>query len=139
LAWGVAAGCKNHGTAAGFTLIEVLVALAVAAVSLVAIGALAGTNVRGTRAFEQRLALVAATRAVLTALPDRERLSPGELSGELEQYRWRIDVRPFQASFIDSRRPTPWVPQQLVVRVKAPTGEIVEIDSVRLRRREAPK
>jgi len=117
----------------------VLVALAVAAVSLVAIAALAGTNIRGTRVFEQRLALVAATRAVLTALPDRGQLAPGELSGELADYRWRVDVRPFQASFVDPRRPTPWVPQELAVRVQAPTGEIVQIDSIRLRPREAPK
>jgi general secretion pathway protein I len=136
---GLATGCKDRRTEAGFTLVEVLVALAVAAVSLVAIAALAATNVRGTRAFEQRLALLAATRAVLTALPDRVQLAPGELSGELADYRWRLDVRPFQASFVDPRRPTPWTPEELVVRVQAPTGEVVQIDSVRLRPRQARK
>ena len=38
---------------AGFTLIEVLVALAVVAVSLVAIGSVMSTNMRGVKALEQ--------------------------------------------------------------------------------------
>jgi general secretion pathway protein I len=67
---------------AGFTLIEVLVALAVVAVSLTAIGSLVATNVRGTRALDQRLALVETTRAILTGLPDHEQIAPGSLSGE---------------------------------------------------------
>jgi len=127
--------CHRRRRAAGFTLIEVLVALAVAAVALVNIGALAATNIRGTRIFEQRLALIATTRAILTALPGREQLLPGEISGEFTDYRWRIDVRPFEARFIDPRRPSPWVPQTLVLTVQAPSGEVLRIDTVRLNRR----
>ena len=41
---------------AGFTLIEVLVALAVVAASLAAIGTLIATSVRGARAVEQHVA-----------------------------------------------------------------------------------
>jgi general secretion pathway protein I len=132
---GHARDCRRSRGEAGFTLIEVLVALAVAAVALVAIGALAAANIRGTRIFEQRLALIATTRAISAALPDREQLGAGETSGEFGNYRWRIDVLPFEASFIDPRRPTPWVPQRLAVRVQAPTGEVLRFDTVRLRRR----
>ena len=119
---------------AGFTLVEVLVALAVLAVSLAAIGSLVANNIRATRALDQRLALVETTRAILTGLPDREQLIPGNLSGELADHHWRVDVLPFVANFIDARRPTPWVPQTVVVRVQSPAGQLLRIDTVRLRR-----
>jgi general secretion pathway protein I len=82
---------RNEG---GFTLIEVLVALAVVAVSLTAIGSLVATNARGTRALDQRLALVEATRAIVTGLPDREKIVPGDLSGEYNYHRWQVDTQP---------------------------------------------
>ena len=104
---------------AGFTLIELLVTLAVLAVSITAIGALMATNNRGTLALDQRLAMVEATRAVLTGLPDRSQLRPGTLSGEYNYHRWQVDTQPLVADFIDPRRPTPWIPEFVVVRVKS--------------------
>jgi general secretion pathway protein I len=124
---------------AGFTLVEVLVALAVVAVSLTAIGSLVATNMRGTWALDRRLALVETTRAILTGLPAREELVPGSSSGEFADHRWRVDVVPFVADFIDPRRPTPWVPQAVVVRVQSPGGRVLRIDTVRLRRGQGSK
>jgi general secretion pathway protein I len=49
---------------AGFTIIEVLIALALVAVSVVAIGSVMSTNVRGVRSLEQHVALMQTTRAV---------------------------------------------------------------------------
>lgn len=123
-------------TSAGFTLIEVLVALAVLAASLTAIGSLVASNVRATRALDQRLALAATTRAILTGLPDREELGVSNSSGEIAGHRWRIDIPQFVADFVDPRRATPWVPQAVVLRVQSPTGELLRIDTVRLRRRQ---
>jgi general secretion pathway protein I len=118
---------------AGFTLIELLVTLAVLAVSITAIGALMATNNRGTLALDQRLAMVEATRAVLTGLPDRSQLRPGTLSGEYNYHRWQVDTQPLVADFIDPRRPTPWIPEFVVVRVKSPGGQQIRIETVRLR------
>jgi general secretion pathway protein I len=115
-------------------LVEALVALAVVAVSLTAIGSLVATNMRGTWALDRRLALVETTRAIVTGLPDRAQLVPGNLSGEYGDHRWRVDVAPFVADFIDPRRPTPWVPEAVVVRVQSPSGRVLRIDTVRLRR-----
>src|SRR5262245_14642763 len=66
----------------GFTLIEVLVALAVVAASLAAIGSLIATSVRGAHAVEQHVALVERTRAIMAALPRRNELSTGQVAGE---------------------------------------------------------
>ena len=125
-------GCRRDK--AGFTLIEVLVALAVVAVSLTAIGALVATNNRGTLALDQRLALVETTRAILTGLPDRDQIVPGTLSGEYNFHRWQVDTQPFAAAFVNPGRPTPWIPEAMVVRVKSPGGQELRIDTVRLRR-----
>lgn len=118
---------------AGFTMIEALVALVVIAVSLVAIGSLIAVNVRSTEAAEQRLAMDQTAQALLTALPDRNDLTLGESRGEVADERWRIDVLPFAADFIDPGNPTPWVPQAVILRVQSPNGSILRIDTVRLR------
>jgi general secretion pathway protein I len=119
---------------AGFTLIEALVALAVVAISLAAIGSLIGGNIRATRSLDQRLALVETTRTILAGLPDRAQLKPGNLSGEIADRRWRLDVMPFEADFVDPGLITPWFPEAVILRVQSPTGEILRIDTVRLRR-----
>jgi general secretion pathway protein I len=128
---------KPRDPSAGFTLIEALVALAVLAVSLSAIGSLLATNIRATRALDQRLALAATTRAILAGLPDRTDFAVGNSAGEIAGHRWRLDVLPFVADLVDPRRATPWVPQAVVLRVQSPTGEVLRMDTVRLRPSQA--
>jgi len=112
------------------------VALAVLAVALTAIGSLVATTVRGAHVIDNRITLVETARAVETALPDRTALAIGNLSGALADHRWRVDVLPFIAPNVDPRQVTPWVPQRVVIRVQSPAGPIVQIDTIRLRRRE---
>ena len=121
----------------GFTLIEALVALAVVAVALSAIGMLISANVRATRSLDQRLALIESTRAILAALPGRDALTPGDTSGQRADQRWRLDVMPFAADFVDPSAPSPWFPEAVVLRVESPTGEILRVDTVRLRRNQS--
>jgi general secretion pathway protein I len=123
----------SHGVA-GFTLIEVLIALAVVSISLAAIGSLVAETARATRSIDQRFALVETARAIETGLPNRGGLIGG-LSGDLGGHRWRVDVAPFLANFVDLRLPSPWVPQTVVIRVQAPGGAILQVNTVRLRRR----
>jgi general secretion pathway protein I len=119
----------------GFALIEVLVALAVVAVSLAAIGSLVAANIRATRDLNQRLELVETTSAIVASMPDRGQLAPGNLSGEVADLRWRLDVLGFVANFIDPGQPTPWIPQTVVLRVQSPGGQMLRLDTVRLRHR----
>ena len=117
----------------GFTLIEVLVALSVVAISLSAIGSLVAVTIRGARSVGGHLALLETARTIITGLPDRGELSPGEFSGEAAGHRWRVDVLPFYADFIDPEKTT-WIPQTVVVRVQSPSGPILQVNTVRLRR-----
>jgi len=120
---------------AGFTLIEVVIALAVVAMSLTAIASLVATTVRGTRAIDQHLALLATARSIQTAIPPRDQLAPGSSTGAVADHRWRLDVVPYAARNVDPRLPNAWIPQAVVVRVQSPSGSMIEIDTIRLRRR----
>ena len=131
--------CSRRSQAtAGFTLIEALVALAVVAVSLSAIGSTIATTVRGVRSLDRRLALVETSRAILTGLPDRNELASGSLSGELAGHRWRVDVRPFVVDGAKNEDTARWLPQSVTIRVQSPSGGILELNTVRLRRRGSP-
>jgi general secretion pathway protein I len=125
---------ESDGRHAGFTLIESLVALAIVAVALTAIGMLIAANIRVTRSLEQRLQLIETARSILSALPDRDQLTMGDTRGDIAGQRWRLDVMPFTGNFVDQGGASPWIPQAVVLRVEAPTGEILRVDTVRLRR-----
>jgi general secretion pathway protein I len=121
---------------AGFTLIEVLIALALVAVSMVAIGSLMATNARGVRSLEQHVALMQATRTVMaTGIPLRTKLQPGTLAGNTEDYHWTIDVSPLGGDWAVPDADVPWIPELVRVRVKSPTGAVSDIRTVRLIRR----
>jgi general secretion pathway protein I len=125
---------REASSEAGFTLVEVLVALSVVAVSLAAIGSLIAVTTRGVRAVGGHLDLVETTRTIFTGLPDRNQLVPGNLAGEIGGHRWRADVLPFYADFVDPQAGN-WIPQTVVLRVQSPTGPILQVNTVRLRRR----
>jgi general secretion pathway protein I len=120
---------------AGFTLIEVVVALALVAISLTAIGAVATTSARGTRSLEQHIALVETTRIVAATLPRDDQAALDGLSGEILGHRWRIGLAPFIGSGIYQIPDSPWIPQIAVVRVRSPSGAVYGFETVRLQRR----
>jgi general secretion pathway protein I len=126
---------KRRRATDGFTLIEVVVALAVIAVVLTAIGSLIAASVRGARALDYHLTLVETARAIETGLPDRADLKPGTLAGEVSGQRWRVDVRPLPAVEVETQKPTPWIPQSVVITVQSPGGSILQVNTVRLRPR----
>jgi general secretion pathway protein I len=123
-------GKKN----AGFTIIEVLIAIAVVAISLTAIGTLTGTTIRGVRSLEQHVALVGTARTVAASLPSRTQLAPGELAGELYGHRWRIGVSPFVDDAIAPAPDSLWIPEIITIRIQSPSGAVLGLKTVRLQR-----
>ena len=137
---------------AGFTLIEVLVAIAVLAVVLGAIGAVVGNTVRTIRSVDRRLPLLETAQNLIASLPARDALQPGTQSGTSGDFRWRIDAVllnrnvPDNAAAALSTAATGappaaaagappkvnWVPLAITVRVQGSEGPPVRLDTVRL-------
>jgi general secretion pathway protein I len=116
-------------------LIEVLVALAVVAASLAAIGSLVAVAMRGTQGIERRVAFRETLRSIVTSLSDRRRLAAGGTTGNAAGYDWRMDVTPYFSNLVDPRAATPWQPQTVVITVRSPSGQILRVETIRLRRR----
>ncbi|HET6839985.1 MAG TPA: prepilin-type N-terminal cleavage/methylation domain-containing protein [Bradyrhizobium sp.] len=124
------------GRQAGFTMIEVLIALAVVAVGIVAVGSVMSTNVRGVRSLEQHLALVQTARnAMATEIPPRAELGPGVLSGQLNDYRWQVDIGPLGGGWAVASEEVDWIPQLVKIHVQSPTGAAFDLQTVRLMHR----
>jgi len=118
----------------GFTMIEAVVALALVAVVLAAIGSLVATNARGALALEQHVALMETARLIASGIPRSGQPLPDDLAGEVSGYRWQMRVSPFvgEDSVIPEAR---FVPQRIELRVKSPSGAIASFETVRLQSR----
>ena len=120
-----------RGTA-GFTLIEVLVAIAVLAVVLGAIGAVVGNTVRAIRSVDRRLPLLETAQSLIAALPTRDALQPGTQTGTSGEFRWRIDAVLLSPNVPDDAKAGKWMPLAITVRVQGSEGPPVRLDTVRL-------
>ena len=127
---------ESAGSTAGFTLIEVLVAIAVVAVVLSSIGGLMATTTRGVSSLEQHVVLMETARTVAASLRSREPLPSGGLSGEMYGNRWRIATSPVADSPVLPDARATWIPQMMTIRVQSPSGAVVDIKTVRLQRRQ---
>jgi hypothetical protein len=119
-------------------LIEALVALAIVATTLSSIGALIATTVRATHAIQSRLDRAAATRMVLAALPERDQIAPGTLTGEIDGHRWRLDISALPNSNIAPPERSLWIPQAVLLTIQSRTAGAITISTVRLKRRGEP-
>jgi general secretion pathway protein I len=117
---------------AGFTLIEVLVAIAVLAVVLGAIGAVVGNTVRAIRSVDRRLPLLETAQSLIAALPTRDALQPGTQTGTSGEFRWRIDAVLLNRNVPDDANAAKWMPLAITVRVQGGEGPPLRLDTVRL-------
>jgi general secretion pathway protein I len=128
----------NDRATAGFTLIETLVALAIVAVSIVAIGTLMGSTARGSRQLEQHVALVqAAYNALWLVFPSRLPPDSSTQSGESIAHSWRADAEPFVIDLPTPAREAIWAPQKITLKVRSSSGATIDLETVRLFRRRA--
>jgi general secretion pathway protein I len=122
----------------GFTLVEVLAALAVLSASMAALGALAHTSMRSSLRVERHVAEIETARKIVAGLPPRSQLPMGALTGELDAHQWRVDAAPFAAALAPAEGASSWSPQAITLQVRAPSGERVELTTVRLRQGARP-
>jgi general secretion pathway protein I len=133
-------------------MIEVLVAIAVLAVVLGAIGAVVGNTVRTIRSVDRRLPLLETAQSLIAALPARDALQPGTQTGTSGDFRWRIDAVLLNSTVPDNAAvalsaaatgaspaaaagaspKVNWVPLAITVRVQGSEGPPVRLDTVRL-------
>lgn len=122
---------------AGFTLIEALAALAVMGAGLAAIGTLASTSLRAGLYTERHLAQIETARKVVAGMPSREALPVGSLTGVLDAHDWRIDSTLIGAPALVND--TLWIPQRIEVSIRSPSGAVLKVDTIRLRRQATKK
>jgi general secretion pathway protein I len=117
--------------AAGFTLIEALVALAIIVAVLGTIGSVIAVTMKGTRSIDQHLALAGTAETLLADMPARIALKPGRQNGQLSGSRWRLDVTPMTVSGGDPATDR-FVPMAVDLRLQRADGAAVRITTVKL-------
>jgi general secretion pathway protein I len=116
-------------------MIEAVVALALVAIVLAAIGALVATNSRGVQTLDQHTALMQTARMIASTLPRNGEPLPRDLTGEVSGYRWQMQASPFMgAPAVPESR---FIPQRVELRVRSPSGAIASFETVRLQNRDA--
>ena len=125
---------KASASDQGFTLLEALVALAVMSAGLAAIGQLGFATVAAAHRAETRFFLTATARKAFAALPPRQALGDGALSGEIDGVDWRLQSSPYPFTALGAPPGVAaWVPQAMRLIVSRPTGGQMIVDTIRLR------
>ncbi|HEY4291681.1 prepilin-type N-terminal cleavage/methylation domain-containing protein [Luteibacter sp.] len=88
---------RSHQGQRGFTLLEVIAAIAVLAVAFAALMQVAGSSLRLTAKAGDRSIAALHARAVLDGAYVVDPLQPGVTQGKFDDnYRWRLTVSPWQ-------------------------------------------
>ncbi len=95
-------------------------------------GTLAISSGRAGLYAERHLADIETARKVIAGMPSREALPVGRLTGALDAHDWRIDSTLIGAPAAVGD--TLWTPQRIEVSVQSPSGAILKIDTIRLRK-----
>src|SRR5262245_48630237 len=117
-------GRTTRSQARGFTLVEVIVALAILGVLLVAAFQVASTSLEMTRRSDgQRISLLHA-RSLIDQLSSAEPLRQGEFKGDLSDgSRWVGRIVPYESQWNAQLASTPVQVYRISVTVISPEGE----------------
>lgn len=118
---------------AGFTLFEVLIALAVFALLVAVMTPLVSANSRRSLQAPDRLAVIAAGYDLLQSLPQRETIRAGTSSGSLGAVQWYIEATEIETPEPLDRKPR-WRPYRLVMDLTGPNNVRTRIETLRLGR-----
>ena len=96
---GLPARLRSSSSARGFTLIEVLVAFAILALTMAALMQVFTSGLRGTTVADRHLMATMLARTVMDDLGTEIPLVPGEQSAKIEQgYGWTVRIQPSTAA-----------------------------------------
>lgn len=134
----------DPGREAGFTLLEVLAALAIAGFVLSAVASIVAVTLAGVRSAADRVVLVEAGRTLLESLPQDGALRAGTTTGTLGTTTWRIDVVPAAdiappaAARRDSSEDPGWRPAAIAIAARTAAGRSLQLHTQALIRRTGP-
>lgn len=113
-------------------------ALAVVATVLASIGSLVAVARTGTRTLEQRVALSEALRLVSATARTTGQLGDSEYSysGLSSGFAWRTAILPFVDQDTNGSSSI-WIPQRVVIQVRAPSGAASSVETIQLVKRPA--
>lgn len=118
--------------ATGFTLLEALVALAILGAVLGVIGSAVATTIRGIRNADMRLMMNETGHVLLASIPRRDRLNVGTQTGELGEFRWRMDVRAMPLSVNAGEAAATWQTLAIDLKLRHARGAALQMQTYRL-------
>jgi prepilin-type N-terminal cleavage/methylation domain-containing protein len=121
----------------GFVLIEVLVAVAVAAVLLVALSRAFVSTWSGISVVREEAEAMLIARTLITAVTPRDNASELNQQGSIGRYNWALEVRKATTATpaaADSETPFAWTLYRAGVVVTAPSGRRTSLETTRLSR-----
>ncbi len=130
---------KRRNSQRGFTLLEVVVAFAIVALSLGVVFSVYGTAFDGIRRAGQVTAALLAAESKLAEMGVTTPLRTGSVGGTLDGgYRWLAAVRPYRSAPRAARDTLPVLAYEVEVTVSwgPGSGQAVTLNAVRLVRRE---
>lgn len=122
----------------GFVLIEVLVAVAVAAVLLVALSRSFMTTWSGISMVREEAEAMLIARTLISAVTPRDNAAEISQQGSTGRYSWALEVKKAPvvaaAAAANSETPFAWTLYRVGVVVTAPTGRRTSLETSRLSR-----
>ena len=120
----------------GFVLIEVLVAVAVAGVILVALSRAFISTWFGISTVREEAEAMLVARSLISAVTPRENASEIIQQGSTGRYNWALEVKkaPMAAPAAANENPFPWTLYRVGVVVTAPNGRRTSVETSRLSR-----
>ena len=129
----------NHSRQRGFTLIEVVVAFAILALSLGAIYESFGGSLQRTAIASKRELAALRAESLLAVFRGSNGLLPQPRSGrdEASGQEWRVTNKPYPAELSDQ---STWMAEAVTVEVSWGRGEgrVLQLHSIELLKREGP-